>query len=77
MFAGVLDKFLEDVDENSSCKKLSLFQAKRLLSKTFEKNLLILQKIFISLFTRTKFEGNLFLRDLRNLFVLYSEYAGR
>ena len=31
MFAGVLDTSLGDVDENSFCKKLNLFQAKHLL----------------------------------------------
>ena len=36
MFTGVLDTSLGDVDENSSCKKLSLLQAKRHYKDRFQ-----------------------------------------
>ena len=39
MFAGVLDACLGDVDENGSCKKLSLFEGKLLLQGSFSINL--------------------------------------
>ena len=52
MFARVLETSLGDVDKKSSCRKFSLFGAKRLLYRPF--------------LTRAKFQGNLFLRDLPN-----------
>ena len=47
---------LGDVDENSPCKNLSLFQAERLLQRAFS----IYLQVSICLFTRAKLEGSLF-----------------
>ena len=61
MFAKVLDTSLGYIDENSSCKKLSLFQAVCLLQTTFSINL----QVRICLFTRAKLEGKLFSQRFR------------
>ena len=67
MFVWVLDTSLGDVDENSSCKNLSLFQAKPLLYRSFSVNLYVR----ICLFTSAKFQGKLFLEIPENFGILW------
>ena len=65
MPAGVLDTSLGDVDENSSCEKLSLFQPKQLFIYLF---IYLSIYLFIFTFILSKLEFDLYKSHIYGLF---------